>query len=511
MTGRGLAAFARRPGGRPSGRRPVGAYGAMVAVALYALALVALSAGPASAQAPPGLVWEQLPIFQNRANQGILALDWLTGDGTADPSLDTLVIFQSPYGVFRYAPGEAGNGEWDPWRRLCISGCPTRDGLVTSEGSIIRVSRVYRSTNAGQTWELTLPDRGSPPLFEVTLPWMREASGGRSILLVGYDANDHAISYADGEAGSWRRTGPVTVFPESLAEVPPSPMLPNGRLLSGSGSLTMYSDDGSETWQVAALGNQPSESYRETEFAFLPKEGHPYGGVVFITTCENTDCDGGAETVDVYRSDDGGTSYTLVHEFTAAEVDLPFIDGVAIEEGYPFAGPDGALWCGVSNTGSAPKPGRIMRSTDEGVTWHRADAGLAEANGGNGYSIRKIVAHRDGRLYAATDQGVWRTVEPIATAAQANPPRPVLPELVVSPNPSSGSVTLAVSASEPAGTLVVTVFETTGRVVANVYTGPVAAGEHRYVVDTGGWAAGVYVAQVWVRGEAFTTRFTVTR
>ncbi len=165
----------------------------------------------------------------------------------------------------------------------------------------------------------------------------------------------------------------------------------------------------------------------------------------------------------------------------------------------------------MSRSVGSENPGRIVRSTDEGVTWDRADAGLAESNGGLGWRVYEIVAHRDGWLYAATDQGVWRTVEPIATAAQANPPRPVLPELVVSPNPSSGSVTLAVSASEPAATLVVTVFETTGRVVSNVYTGPVAAGEHRYVVDTRGWAAGVYVAQVWVRGEAFTTRFTVTR
>ncbi len=438
------------------------------------------------------------------------ALDWLIGDGTADPALDTLVQFNS-YGVFRYAPGEAGNGEWDPWRKICISGCPAFDGLVTSEGSIIRVSRVYRSTNAGQTWELTLPDRGSPPLFEVTLPWMREASGGRSILLVGYDANDHAISYADGEAGSWRRTGPVTVFPWSLGEVPPSPMLPNGRLLSGSGTLTMYSDDGAETWQVAELGDQPDEAFFYFQFSFMPREDHPYGGIVFATGCPYVECDGSGEAVNVYRSDDGGASWTFVHHFTASEVDLPFINGVAIKDGRPLAGPDGALWCAVNRRQGSENPGRIIRSTDEGVTWHRADAGLAESHNGLGWAVNKLVAHRDGRLYAATDQGVWRTVEPIATAAQANPPRPVLPELVVSPNPSSGSVTLAVSASEPAGTLVVTVFETTGRVVSNVYTGPIAAGEHRYVVDTSGWAAGVYVAQVWVRGEAFTTRFTVAR
>ena len=56
-----------------------------------------------------------------------------------------------------------------------------------------------------------------------------------------------------------------------------------------------------------------------------------------------------------------------------------------------------------------------------------------------------------------------------------------------------------------------TVFDVAGRVVEHVYTGRVVAGEHRYVVDASAWASGVYVAQVWVRGEAQTVRFTVAR
>jgi hypothetical protein len=72
-------------------------------------------------------------------------------------------------------------------------------------------------------------------------------------------------------------------------------------------------------------------------------------------------------------------------------------------------------------------------------------------------------------------------------------------------------VTLAVSASAPVGTLVVTVIDARGRIVADVYLGPASVGDHRYMVDTRGWAAGLYVAQALADGHPVTTRFTVAR
>ncbi len=472
----------------------------------------ALGVGRARAQS--SAVWEQMPLFSDGPSQIVYAIDWLVGDGTADPALDTLVVFHID-GTFRYAPGES-NAEWDPWHRICTAACDTWDGLVTSEGTLLRAGFGFvRSTNRGATWNVTFEVR-AVPIVEVTLPWLRELSGGRAVIVgpVG-GAGEHIRSLADGEAGSWVLGGPASDFPESLAEVPPSPALPLGRLLH-NGTYVMYSDDGAMTWTLASLGNQPIEGYVKFRFAFYPIAGHPYGGAVFATGCEYVDCDGGGESEDLYRSDDGGASWALVHEFIAAEDGLPFINGIAIRAGVPYVGPDGALWAGVSRAQGGDNPGRIMRSTDEGLTWHRADAGLAESNGGLGWRIYKLHTARDGRMYASTDRGVWRTTQPVVAAEAPALPRSDL-SLTVLPNPATGAVTVAVASSSAREAVTIDILDALGRRVAAVHAGPLGAGERTFALDTGAWAPGVYTARVTAAdgggagGEAHTARFTVAR
>ncbi len=466
----------------------------------------ALGVGRAHAQS--GVVWEQMPLFADRVNQVTNAVGWLVGDGTADPALDTLVIFHS-YGVFRYAPGES-NGEWDPWHQ--INGWHAYDGLVTSEGSILFVPVTRRSTDAGLTWEGG--QDGLPQIMEVTLPWMRAAANGRAVLIsASASVTEPNISYADGEAGSWIRGGPASAYLDGLGEVPPSPALPLGRLLS-EGSYVRYSDDGGMTWVTAALGGQPAQSYLSVRFAFYPISGHAYGGAVFATGCEYIQCDsagyGTGDAVDLFRSDDGGASWALVHHFTGAEVGLPIINGSAIESGVPYVGPDGALWAGVSRRNGGDNPGRIMRSTDEGLTWHRADAGLAESNGGLGWRIYKLHTARDGRMYAATDRGVWRTTQPIVAAEAPASPASDL-SLTVLPNPATGAVTVSVASPSTLDAVTIEILDALGRRVAVVHAGPLGAGERTFALDASAWAPGVYTARAQAGGEAQTARFTVAR
>lgn len=471
----------------------------------------ALGLGRAHAQS--GVVWEQMPLFSDRPSQEIYDIGWLDGDGTADPSLDTLVVFQA-YGVFRYNPGQ-NNGEWGVWRRLCTGGCSVSAGLVSSDGTLLRSGFGFlRSTNLGQTWETTF-EAGPRPLMEATLPWLRDLSGGRAVIIGAIGgAGEHARSLADGEAGSWVVGAPSSDFPESLGEVPPSPALPMGRLLH-NGTYVMYSNDGAMTWQLASLGNQPTEGYLAFRFAFYPIAGHPYNGAVFGIGCEYVQCDsagttGTGEALDLYRSDDGGASWSAIHAFTAAETGLPRINGISVNDGVPHVGPDGALWAGIGRRGGGNNPGRIMRSTDEGLTWHRADAGLAEANNGLGWRVYKLYTARDGRMYAATDEGVWRTVQPVVSAEALPPPAASL-TLAVAPNPSSGRVTLSVEAPRAVGYALVDVFTPEGRSVQIVHANALSAGAHRFEVDVSSWAAGTYIARVWNEGRQESHRFTVAR
>lgn len=488
-------------------RRMAGAAGGDLrrAIGVGLLLLVGVL-GRASAQS--SVVWEQMPLFSDGPSQHVVALGWLRGDGSASPSLDTLVVFQA-YGVFRYAPGE-NNGEWGAWRR--INGWRSNDGLITSEGSIVFVPNARRSTDAGLTW--TAEEYGFAAIIETTLPWLRDLSGGRAVLVADAGAaGEHIRSLADGEPGSWVWGAPSSGFPESLGEVPPSPALPRGRLLH-NGSYVMYSDDGAMTWHLASLGNQPSEGYLWFRFAFYPIAGHPYGGAVFATGCEYIQCDsagfGTGEAVDLFRSDDGGASWTLIHHFTREDVGLPIINGSAFAAGVPHVGPDGALWAGIGRSNGGRNPGRIMRSVDEGLTWHRADAGLAEANQGRGWRVYKLATARDGRMYAATDQGVWRTTQPVVSAEALPLPAADL-TLAVAPNPASGAVTFVVEAPRAVGYALVDVFTPEGRSVEIVHANALSAGAHRFEVDTSGWASGTYIARVWNEGRQESARFTIAR
>lgn len=476
---------------------------------------VAMWTGTVAAQEPGWVspVWEQMPLIPDRISQTFQRLDFLNRSTSSDPSLDTLVVIGS-YGLFRYAPGET-NGAWGAWRQL--AGLTMDDMLVTSEGTILFAHPVWRSIDAGQTWHLAA--QRTFPIHETQLSWLREQAGGRAVVLAtgGQAANwtveIHVISFADGEPGSWIEGGPVSFYSHSIADVPESTALPNGRLLH-SGDWVMYSDDGAMTWHLAELGTQPATPYNNFRFAFLPRAEHPYDGVVFGINCgDRLHCEWvgfNGEAALLWRSDDGGASWTMTHEFTSAETGIEIVDGIGPYLGVPFAGPDGALWAAINKPYASSSAGRILRSIDEGQTWHHADTGFGQSNNGRGWRVHQIVRARDGRLYAATDQGVWRTTQPVPTSAEASAPVPEV-KLSVVPNPSRGRVTLTVETPAPLADALVDVFTVDGRIIHQSHHGALAAGTHRFEVNTTDWAAGTYVARVQRGTRQERARFTVVR
>ena len=102
---------------------------------------------------------------------------------------------------------------------------------------------------------------------------------------------------------------------------------------------------------------------------------------------------------------------------------------------------------------------------------------------------------------------MWPTTVPVT--GEAGPDGTAL-GLSVRPNPAGASVEVVVTAPEPAEA-VVTVLDAMGREVARLYTGPLAASETPFVLDTSGWAAGVYVVRATVGTHTETARLVVTR
>ena len=491
-----------RAGGRPLARAGL-------------LVLAVLAAIPLRAQTP---TWERLPLRPFTNSHSIYELDFLYGEGAqaSDPAADSLVAIVNPSGVLLYNPddenGAAGeNGEvWGAWHPLCVNAyCARHNVVVTQAGSIVIGdfnSNVSRSTDRGRTWTHNVAEVAPDPLEELFAP---SAAGpdGTPVLLgaTGFDG-ETARSQGDGAPGTWTQAGAGQGFPESFGEVPASPALPGGRLLYGVYNGITYSDDGALTWRRSSAYVAGSFLVAWS-FAFLPRPGHPYGGVVFagMQTGESS----GAE---VRRSEDGGATWTLAHQFTAEETGQPDADGAGVAHVQLLATPDGALWSGVGLTNGTPIPrrGGIMRSLDAGQTWHRADAGF-DAGDGRGHRVLQLVLSRTGVLYAATEYGVWRTTAPVV-ASEAMPTPGAVPgvRVAVRPNPASGRTTVAVTLVA-AGPVRVVVLDVRGREMAVAFDGSLPAGEREVGVETGGWPAGMYFVRATAGAESATVRLTVAR
>ena len=453
-----------------------------------------------------------LPLIPFIGGQDYTALDFLLGP---TPAQDSLVAVRNS-GVFLYNPsgaaGAAGDNspEWGAWHPLCTNAlCSVSVGVVTESGSIVvggRDRNIRRSTNRGRTWTANDVVYSPDVLLESSLPALRGPAGAPALIATVSDDGNTARSLGDGAPGTWQQVGNGMGRPQSLGEVPPSPSLPSGRLLMGVWNGITYSDDGALSWQRSSAYG--FARYIVWSFAWLPSAGHPYGGVAYAGV-QNVPV-GEGRGAELLKSADGGRTWTLAHSFTGAEVGFPVPQGGDFSRVIVFATPDGALWAGVSLSGGweNPRRGTIARSTDGGATWVRADAGFRDASN-RGYAVDQFVLARDGRLYAATTRGAWRTTAS-AVAAEAGPSAAPSVGVSVRPNPAGGRVEVVLTLAA-AGPVRVAVVDALGREVAVVLDGAAGAGETVAAVETGAWPAGLYLVRAVVPGRLATARLVVAR
>ena len=386
----------------------------------------------------------------------------------------------------------------DDWTEVSTQssvGLLRSERVVFASDSVILVAvpgDVNRSADGGRTWTEDVLEGGVTALAAVAGHVSDTLVGGTppavTVLAGGDDAftapgapdaeADVAVSYdggatwptraplrAPGETGSTLRR--VFAFARFRAASP----VP-GRLVSAGTDGTFYSDDGGRTWTASALFGRLRYLAHSLCLSQAPV-GHADHGAVFVSVIDGT-----RPLLLVLASHDGET-WTERGEIDA-------------DRAYLACAPGGGLYAGIQE-GNADRLGRFAYSADGGRTWTDASAGFP--SGEEDTAVRALEVGPDGRLYAATYRGVWRTTAPVPVAAEAPPVSGAGASLAVWPNPAAGAATVSLTLPESAEQVRLVVYDVLGRAVALLHDGSFVAGAHEVLLDVSGLAPGAYVVR----------------
>ena len=477
-----------------------------------AAALAALLPFPARSQP---VTWEKLPFLYDDGGGPVDSaefLGFLSGSAT-----DTLVVTGND-GFFVFHPGAGGGeGTWERRCRRCSGVFGT--GLITEGGTLFvapgAATEPDRSTDRGYTWQESVIGDGYPcqAFHQSALPALQGPAGGALLCSV---VSTTYRSFGDGAPGTWEQAGRHGGDGIAYGEVPPSAALPGGRLLAGVYNGVTASDDGGVTWAPTSLYG--FAQYIARSFAWVPEAGHPYRGAALAAVIDLT-LGHADSSATVWRSDDGGSTWALAHQFSPTAHGIP--DQGTNQSGVPighrlreadlYTASDGVVWAGLFADVAGPSAGNggIARSTDGGRTWEVA---AGPGSGWTGRGVRQITEGADGRLYVAAEEGgVWRSVEPVvAVAAAPELPAPADLALTVEPNPSTSQAAVRWRQAS-AGAARVSVFDARGREVLVVSESYRPSGEHRVEVDASGLAPGAYVVRVVAPSGSASGRLSIVR
>ena len=378
-------------------------------------------------------------------------------------------------------------------------------------------------------------DAAGPDTLFVGVGLYRSVDGGQTF--------DRVESPAGGPNGRVDPNGALDQFSSDS----PYP----GRLVSGDGRETVYSDDGGDTWTrsepsveyygfrlhtfrsgrvVAAgfygavLSRDGGQTYEAIPALYGPGSapGFDLTEMVmldgFVTGQPGDSQEGrliiigtqaGRPATYAWASDDEGETWAEVHafEFTGTSFSITAVpESVGGQPGWAVA--------------MDPGEGGVFATTDGGETWRRVGwmPGVGENADGTFTLGQTVEVGPDGRLYAGTarigNKASWsyRSRGPVVEAmnpvsSEGEPETPASVGVSVWPNPSGGAVTVGLSLAAPQAVRV-SVVDALGREVAVAFEGAASDGE-RLAVDTEGWPAGAYSVRVETEAGGASAGLTV--
>ena len=303
-----------------------------------------------------------------------------------DPSLPNLIyagsngggVFQTTNGGQSWAAINSGLGNLvvnalsvDPTTPLIVLAATGRGPLVGEPGA-----GVYRTTNRGGTWAVTLNNADTLALAR--------APQNTQIVYAGAGA---LFKSADGGV-TWIRLSPsgnpllnTDIFGVTVSPLDPNVLVAVGNTEGGTGRI-FRSSDGGVTWTLVLDGQPPL-----FDAQFSPPS--PSGATVLV-----------AGQAGVYRSTNGGVSFQQITTgLGSAQVRRVLFNPLMPSQAF------------------AATNGGVFQSNDAGVTWTALGAGSL----GNQSARSLAMSVSDPQtLFAGTDDGVWTF-----TFATAPPPPPV--------------------------------------------------------------------------------------
>ena len=307
---------------------------------------------------------------------------------------------------------------------------------------------VFSSNNGGQSWQ---PDNnGISGLGASSISSL--AVRGDSLYASTVGAGVFVKKLSVNSAWSAYKTGLNWGNIESLSSV-------DGKLFAGAGA--------NATVSVQA---PPGHAWEE-----LPFDQFNGGVNTFLGAVRQGDVLVGAGSQGLYRSDDGGATWSH------------FNPGTGILGSVRFALAGDRV---IANLAKPAALSFMFFSDDQGMNWQPFEPGFT---GSFGYDI----AFCKGRLFSARDHGLWR-LEPTTHDQEPGHAGALLDQNFPNPFAAGTTVSFTLDAAE---WVELSVYSLHGTLVRSIWSGDLPAGTHRFEFNSGDLAPGTYVCRLATRSE----------
>ncbi len=318
-------------------------------------------------------------------------------------------------------------------------------GSVAANNLPERHGSLYRTTDGGETWTDVAPKISPRPAGICGLA----RASATTMYGVGVWYGPAFVIKSTDKGATWKYIN-MSTYARSLIDV--YFFNENEGFVVGSapnlldGGVVLYTSDGGKTWTEKFRSNEVSDRVWKIQ---TPDKKHFYGSIESFAPENPTR---------IIRSADRGQTWEIVtvsSEFHNLQM-VGFIDSLR-------------GWTGGEE--------KIFETRDRGDTWEELDFGstyynrFTKINGGTAY---------------LSGRGIFKFTRDIVTGTPINPqPRPETHSMDVSPNPTSGKMTVKINFINPTMAQLF-LYSATGKTLKTIFDSETVAGERTFTLDVSG-------------------------